>query len=503
MQAIDRQGKCESPRPRTPGPSRTSPLRRTGNSTVITNRLDVTQIELIAERQAFVLSVIAELLGAVDLERSLDAFTGALQQGFGVERVALGLVDSNESVSLHAISQQAQIDTASNEARLLINVMQECLEHEDIVCFPNDDIELGVLVAHRELVSRDEGLCLASVPLYQDSEPVGVLLFERHEQTPFAEDVLELLEQIALLAAAPLKLRQMAERSLPGRAKDILSAGINRRFGAGKDGARLVLVLACAAVFLGLLVPVQERVTAKAELVPIERRLITAPFDGFVDEVVVKLGDSVEVDQVLARLERRELELEGTRRDGELASAEADFRAAMASYDRQATAVARARLERERASRALIDQRLGRVELRAPISGLVISGNPTDAVGAPIARGDALLEIARAEGYEVHLMVHERDIRELSEGQRGTLRLRSRPGDALALVVHAIHPVAESIDGASRFRVRANLEVPPGASPRPGESGIARMDTGRTNVFNLIARPVAQRLAELWWRISI
>jgi hypothetical protein len=442
-------------------------------------------------------------MGAVDLERSLDAFTGALQQGIGTERVAVGLVDSNDSLFLGAISQQALIDTASNEARLLVNVMQECLEHENTVCYPNNDTELGVLVAHRKLTSRDEKLSLISVPMYLDSDPVGVLLFERYAQAPLAEDVLELLEQIALLAAPPLRLRQMAERSLPGRTKDVLIAKFQQRFGAGKDGARLILGLVCAAVFLGLLIPVQERVKANAELVPIERRLITAPFDGFVDEVVVKLGDRVEAGQLLARLERRELELEGTRRDGELASAEADFRAAMASYDRQATAVARARLERERASRALIDQRLGRVELRAPIAGLVISGNPTDVVGAPIARGESLFEIAQEEGYEVHLMVHERDIRELKEGQRGKLRLRSRPADALTLVVHTIHPVAESVDGASRFRVRANLEVPPGTTPRPGESGVARMDTNRTTIFNLITRPVAQRLAELWWRVSV
>ncbi len=503
MNAINRQCEREQTQSGASNPGFVKSPEPLHRSTGTARHSGEHSIELIVERQAFVLAVIAELLDAADLERSLDAFTGAMQQGFDAERVALALVDGNKSLELRAISQQALIDTASNEAQLLVNVMHECLEHENIVCFPNDDIELGVLVAHKELASRDRNMSLVSVPLYQDSEPIGALLFERMEQPPLTDDVLELLEKIALLAAPPLRLRQLAERSLPARTKDVLSDIVQRRFGTGKDGARLILVLTCAAIFLGLLVPVQGRVTASAELVPIERRLITAPFDGFMDEINVKLGDNVEAGQLLARLESRELELEGTRRDGELASAEADFRAAMASYDRQATAIARARLESERASRALIDQRLDRIELRAPIAGLVISGNPTDSVGAPVARGEALFEIAQAEGYEVHLMVHERDIRDLSEGQRGILRLRSRPGDALPLVLDTIHPVAESADGASRFRVRASLEVPSGATPRPGESGIARMDTDRTTVFNLIGRPVVQRLSELWWRLSL
>lgn len=468
------------------------------------NLVRATQAELLAQRQAVVLAVLAELLEPVDLAHALDAFVGAVQVRVGAARVTLGLVGDDGAVKLGAISQQALVDIASDEVRLLLEVMEESLEHERTVCFPaqGTDSSLGVQAAHRTLGTRRERTALASVPLYHDATPVGVLLLERSDAEPIIGSTRELLEQIALMAAPPLALRREAERSALDRIRRTASTELERRFGSRRGGARVLLALAVVGAAVAALVPLPRDVGANAELVPRERRLVTAPFDSFVEAVSVEPGESVVAGQVLARLDRRELELERTQRDGEIDSAEAEFRAAMANHDRQATAVARARLDRERASRALVDQRLQRIELRAPIAGLVVSGDPADTVGAPVARGEALFEIAQAEGYEVHLMVHERDIREVWVGQRGTLSLRARPGDELQLQVHTIHPVAESVDGASRFRVRAALDMPEDVTPRPGESGVAQLETSRASLLSRITQTGAQRLTELWWRIA-
>ncbi len=460
------------------------------------------QMVLLAERQALVLSVIAELLGARDLEHARDAFVGVLQERFNVDRVTLCLADDTGELKLGAISQQAVIDVDSNESRLLLDVCRECLEYERIVCYPNET-QLGVLASHRELSARSPQATVASAPLYDDSIPVGALVFEQRNTVDFDPREIELIGQISLLASPCLALHMKVECSVWARARIRLDNLLEKRFGKGCDGAKLLLALIALFVAGAMLVPVPHHITATAEIVPLERRLVTAPFDGFVEEVTVGAGEHVDAGQVLARLERHELEVEGSRRDGEIARAEADFRAAMADHDRQATAVARARLEQERASRALVDQRLGKIEIRAPMSGLIISGDPSGAVGAPTTRGDVLFEIALADDYEVHLLVHERDIRQISEGQVGDLRLRSRPADKLTLQINAVHPVAESADGASRFRVRATIDVPKGVVPMPGESGVAHLDAGRTNLIQRLTRPIAQHVAELWWRLSI
>lgn len=483
--------------------TRVSPHVPDESSVAVSALVRATRAELLAERQAAVIAILAELLDQADLERALDALVGALQERFRASRVAMALVSEKGPLALAAISQQALVDLATDEARLLTEVMEECLDHERLVSFPEPNTGLGVLVAHRSLGSRRAQTTMTSVPLFDNAEPVGVLLIERHEAEPFTESTLKLLELMALMAAPFIALRREAERSAFSRLRLTSRKTLQRYFGAGRYGARLLLVFALASMTIILSVPLPQSVAAQAELVPRERRLITAPFDGFVEEVMVEPGETVVAGQLLARLERRELELELTRRDGEIASAESEFRAAMASHDRQATAIARARLERERALRALVNQRLERIELRAPIAGLIVSGDPSDAVGTPVTRGKVLFEIARADGYEVHLMVHERDIRKVRDGQIGTLALRARPREAIPLTVHAIHPVAESANGASRFRVRATLAVPPGLTPRPGESGVANLDVETASLVKQWGRPLVQRLTELWWRFSL
>ena len=489
-----------------------------------------TRAELLAGRQAAVLELIAGMLDEPDLERTLDALAGLLQGRFGAARVAIGLADPDGSLALGAIAHQARVDASSAEARLLLDAMAEASGRDATLRYPAHDARLGALVAHRALAGRREDTVLLSVPMYHDARLVGVLLLERRDGDAFAPPTVELLERIALLAAPLVALRREAERGAPARLADTAGRWLARRLGTDRPGARVAAAFGALALAALCLVPVERRVVAEAELVPLERRLVTAPISGYVEEVSVTAGQRVERGQLLARLERRELELEAARHDSEIATAEAEFRQAMASHDRKAIAVARARLARERALRELAERRLERSELRAPIAGIVVNADPLDRSGAPVTRGDTLFEIAPATGYEVHLLVDERDVRDVRAGQHGALALKARPGDALELDVRAVHPVAESAEGASRFRVRASLRPTPpdtdvaaraggadapalGAaradaaadtlSLRPGERGVAHLDAGRTTIAARALRPIAHRLAELRWRLGL
>jgi len=461
--------------------------------------------ELLARRQSIVLALLAELVDEPTLQRALDAFAGALQQRFVAERVAVALADDDGVLHLGAISQRTLVDPGAIEVRLLLEAMEEAAAFETTVRYPPDGGRLSTCAAHRALVAGRAGTCVASVPLYHDDKLIGAILLERVAAKIFAPSTLLLLERVAFVSAPVLALRREAHRGAFGRLRRDVRAALVHRFGAERFGARLLLGIALVALVLGLVVPVEREISATAELVPRERRLVTAPVAGFVDEVLVGAGERVVPGQLLGRLDRRELELEAVREAGEMATAAADLRAAMANHDRQASAIARARLEQERVQRALVEHRLERAELRAPIAGLIASGDPLDAVGAPVERGETLFEIVPGDGYEVHLLVDARDIRDVREGQKGRLVLEARPREPLALVLRTIHPVAESGGGMNRFRVRADL-TDDGASGsgalqlRPGESGLARLPVARTSFLGRLAQPILTRVAELLWR---
>jgi len=181
----------------------------------------------------------------------------------------------------------------------------------------------------------------------------------------------------------------------------------------------------------------------------------------------------------------------------------------MASFDRHASVVARARLTQARAQQSLVERQLDQNRLTAPISGLVLSTNSEDTLGAPVTRGDTMLEIAPEEGFEVHLLVDETNIRDVFVEQHGELSLRARPDELLSFTVASIHPIAESGNGTSRFRVKAHLaenelaEHDERASMRlrPGESGRARLSIGDRTIARIFLGPVWKKVVELKWRL--
>ena len=454
-----------------------------------------TRAETLATHQAVLVGMLCELLASSSLEGALDALAGAMKKRFDCDRVAIALEDDGE-LTLSAVSQQAVLEASSSEARLLVDAMSEACAQESVVCWPPSSDELGVLAAHRSLAGRRVSGSLCSVPLYDQQTLVGAFLLERRYQQDFPVST---LERLSTCLGPLLTLHRKADRGWRAVFQNSLKHQLQRYLGRERPGMRALCVLAAAFLIGSLVVTKNWQIMAPAELLSHERRLITAPVAGFIADMQVAAGDRVTQGELLARLDRRELELEAASRDSEVVVAEAEFRAAMASYDRQTTGIARARLAQARAQRESVEQRLNRTDLISPIDGLVIASDATRSSGTAVTRGETLFEIAPTTDFEVHVLVNEADVYDVYVGQPGMLSLKAMPGDGLPIVVDSVYPVAEAKDGENRFRVKANL-VDPEASLRPGQSGVVRLQAGRKSVLGVLTRKLNRRFAELWWR---
>lgn len=452
--------------------------------------------ESLAGHQAVLVNMLAELLATSTLEGALDALAGALKSRFDCDRVAIALVQGAD-LQLSAVSQQAVLKASSSEARLLVDAMREACTQESIVCWPPTSDALGILVAHRVLAGRRLTGSICSVPLYVNQELVGAFLLEARKQRAFP--VLT-LERLSVCLAPLLVLHKRADRRWWEVLRGNLSNFLERYLGNERPGMRALFALSAVILVGSLIVPMRWQVVAPAELLSHERRLVTAPQTGFVAQMLVEAGDSVTEGQVVARLDRREIELEAASGDSEIAMADAEFRAAMANYDRQATGIARARLAQARARREGVEQRLSRTDLVSPIDGLVIAADPSRTQGTAVTRGETLFEIAPSSDFEVHVLVDEADVYDVYEGQSGMLSLKAMPGQSLPIVVESVYPVAEAKSGANRFRVQATLAKPL-TLLRPGQSGVVRLTAGQLSVMGVLTRRLNRALAELWWRL--
>ena len=133
-----------------------------------------------------------------------------------------------------------------------------------------------------------------------------------------------------------------------------------------------------------------------------------------------------------------------------------------------------AQLSQVNAQLELLNYQLSRTKVRAPFDGVVVTGDHSQSLGAPVEKGQVLFEIAPLDAYRVILQVDERDIAYVVVGQPGRLTLSSIPGDELAFTVEKITPVSTADEGRTYFRVEAQLD---GSAERlrPGMEGVGKI----------------------------
>lgn len=340
------------------------------------------------------------------------------------------------------------------------------------------EIAQRAFVEGRELAERDAW----ALPLLEQGA-VSAVLVAQGGTTPGAQQV---LRTSAALAEPLLRHWRTAELALPVQAWRALRRVGGRLRGPGhwawKAGAAAVVFVLAVL----LLVPVDDRVTASTVIEGRTRQLVTAPFEGFIAEALVRPGDRVQRGQVLLRLDDRELKLEQAKLRGERDQAAGRLRQAMADREAAAVALASAELQGAEGQLALVEAKLARSQLVAPIDGLVVTGDWVQQLGAPAEAGKEMFEIA-SEGYRVVLHVPERDIARVRTGQRGVLRLAGQPHAGHDFELSRVTATASVQDGANGFRAEAAWvgEVP---ALSPGMQGVAKVVVGTSNLLTIWTR---------------
>ncbi len=231
------------------------------------------------------------------------------------------------------------------------------------------------------------------------------------------------------------------------------------------------IVVAVVAV---LAVPLPYKVTCDCLLQPVVRQYVAAPFDAQLDEVLVVPGDMVGRDDVLARLDAREIRWE-------LAGLTADYNRARKMRDsslagREVAKAQMAALEMERLGLRirLLQNRTKNLQIKTPIDGLVITGDLEKTEGAPLTKGQVLFEIAPLGEMVVEVAIPDGQISHVQPGQQVSIRLDAHPTLTLEGTLTKIHPRAEQRNAENVF-IGEVLLPNPGKILRPGMNGRAKV----------------------------
>lgn len=436
----------------------------------------------------------AVLLSQTRAEPAAIAWVNALATEGAFSRASVALLDRDE-LALLAVSRGIAADLAPAEADPLRAALSEALDQSASLLWPEprSGVQPRILLAQQRLLGGRPG-AVASLPLVAAGQAIGALCVERAGQ-PITAAELDSLEHLACLAAPVLLLMQMNQRSLWQRARDAWQAW---RTAPEHIGQRWAAAVAAGLLAAGLLLPLDWHIGGHARLEGAVQRVLVAPADGFLRQVHARPGQTVKAGQLLVELADQDLQLEQQRWQSQLAQYDNATAAANARADRTQQVIQQSRAAEAEAQLELVQMKLARGRIEAPFDGLVIQGDLSQSLGAPLALGAELMTLAPLDRFRVIVEVDERDIAAIAPGQSGTLALSARPWSTLPLRVTRLSPMATTLEGRNVFEVEAEL-LAHDADLRPGLQGSAQLLAGQRPLLLNWTRRLVDGARLLWW----
>jgi multidrug resistance efflux pump len=427
------------------------------------------------------------------------AIVELLAEQLQCDRVTLALGDTRR-LEISATYPMVAIERETGLLQAIKEAMFEAMDQQVLLYYPplpsSDEL---LIISQQSLHEKVGPATLCSIPLILAEVTIGALLLERHRQRPFTQQEQMLCQQAAGLLALLLQQRQHCDRPL----LELISERLHQRLKSwlGPQGLWLKLGLPGFAVILlvSWLVEGDYRIEARANLEGRIQRVITAPFDGYLQEASVKAGDIVTRGEVLCRLDDRDLLLEQAKWQTELAKLQREQREALANHERSKVTLLQAQRQQLLAELDRVDMKLARSRIKTPLQGVIVSGDLSQSLGAPLQRGDELFKIAPLESYRVLLQVDEQDIADVQVGQPGVLRLAGYPDLEHAFYVKRILPLSTATEGSYLFTLEAEL-AQVNRQLRPGLQGVAKIDAGRRSLLWLAGHRVRDWLRLQLWR---
>lgn len=449
-------------------------------------------------RDGTILELTLRIDGQQDLSSAALTLVNALAERFECDRVSLGWLEGG-SVRLKAMSRTERFDPKMAAVVGLERVMEECLDQDNEVVWPPPTTSRSVSRVHGQHAREQHIAHLASIPLRLDGQPVAVLTCER-PLTPLDDPSLQTLRDVADAVAHRLSL---LHRASPWWGVRLLRDGREsaaRLLGPEHTAAKL-LALVGAVGLVALLLPIYpHRIEGTFRIRSEEVAILTAPFQGYIRTVTRRPGDVLTNGAVVLGLDTDALVLEEASEVADQTRHLREAEKARANRNPAEMRIALAQAEQSSARLALVRHRIAQASVRAPFDAVVVEGDLTERLGAPVQQGEALFKVAKLRPLFIEWEVPETDLPDLLTTRTGEIAFVSRPHEAFGFHVERIEPEAQPRETGTVFRGRG---VPDGAVPewwRPGMTGVCKLDAGRRTLgWILTHRAIDALRLYLWW----
>jgi len=451
----------------------------------------------VLERMKNLLDLALRMEGAETFLAAVLLLCNEVAAQFACDRVSLGWL-RGRYLRLRAVSHGEEFRKNAGIVQALELAMEEALDQDDEIVLPAPAGAPAITRAHQDFASRQHVTAIATIPLRHGDRMCGALCLERAR--PFEADDLTGLRVLADQVTARLDSLERSGRWIGARLAAAMREKAGKLIGHQHTGAKLLAAGIALALAALVLIHAPYRVQAPFHLECDALAQLPAPFDGYIEEVRVRPGDTVHAGDVLVVLDTSELLQQEAAAEAELQQHLAEAQNAESQQKMADMLIAQAATQGSRASLDLIKLRIKEAEIRSPLDGVVVEGDLRERIAAPVKQGEVLLKVARVSAIYPAVEISERDVQEIGPDATGEFAFYSQPGTRFPLRILRVQPIAETRPTGNVFIARGEFAASQETWWRPGMSGIAKIEAGRRSLLWIITHRTADFLRmKLWW----
>ncbi len=388
------------------------------------------------------------------------AITNNLRMQFDCEQVAISLVEG-ANVRLLSISGQDNVIKRHPGIVPLLASMEECLDAgEIIICQRNHDYNDSadrIFYLHKQWHSFAKGDAVASIPLEFEGKIVAILSLRRAADRPFTLEELEDIKAKVGQFVPAMILLVKANRGLLRHIGDEIKNIMEWAKQPGRYKSKAAVAASVIFSLWFLFGSMNYSVSVPCNVEPAIVRQISVPTEAVLANVFHIAGDRVKKGEILCEFEHRELDDNLEKIKAELAVIEHQMDGYLAKGDSINVRLLQAKKALALAKLQIVKNRIARAIVRAPINGVIISGDLRKRIGAMMNKGEKLFEVASSEKLLIKAKVPESEIDEMQANLPGEFVPYACPDDVLDIRTSRVYPRAEVLDGKNVYVVEADV----------------------------------------------
>jgi multidrug resistance efflux pump len=257
-------------------------------------------------------------------------------------------------------------------------------------------------------------------------------------------------------------------------------------------GYRKYVVLGLIALFF---FPVRLSVTAPIEIVAKNPTTLTMPFDGIVEDIIVKPGDDVSSGDVVATMDQSAIRTEMEQAEQALKMAQsalsrARFQSLREDEKKSDLETLRADIEAKRIDYNFARQKFERSDITSPADGVAIFSDSSALKGKALPTGEPLMIIADPKQSELLIRVPAQSILPLEIGQSFEFFMNASPLKGYkADIISMGYQATPDADGLLSYKIRGSYD--PNEGQRIGWQGTAKLKSDWSFLgYALLRRPL-------------